>query len=204
MKEVIRKFKVFTFDELSETAKEVAKNDFLDDTCRIDDFYNFTVEELDLDFPNSDLDIQFSLNSCQGDGVNIHGNLNIMDCFNYAIKNHCSIDFNEKELKTALFYASGVGSVKLELNRYYCYCNVDSNDFYNDFIYDLENDYISNINKKVIVKMESFIKSLISGFCRDIEKNGYNFLYNIDDLEFAEIADCNNWLFYENGNLYIA
>ena len=82
MQQLIKIYNVYSYSELSNEAKEKAKEDYLNDYCRSEALTEIYMEDLKNIFPNSDLKIQWSLNGCQGDGVNIYGNLNINDIFN--------------------------------------------------------------------------------------------------------------------------
>ena len=72
MKTIKRKYNTYDFSELNESAKERARQWYLDDDMRSSDWENEIEQDLMTMFPNSDLHIQFSLNSCQGDGVKSH------------------------------------------------------------------------------------------------------------------------------------
>lgn len=83
MRKVIEEKTVYLFSELSEEAKEKVRNWYLESQ----DTYIFSEdceEELREIFPNSGLDVQYSLSYCQGDGFNIFGNLDIDDFIVYS------------------------------------------------------------------------------------------------------------------------
>ena len=63
MKEVTMGFNVYRFEELNEEAKEVVKQWYLDgqDSSNFNDILKY---ELDLFFPNSELNANYSLNYC--------------------------------------------------------------------------------------------------------------------------------------------
>lgn len=65
MKTIKRKYNTYDFSELNESAKERARQWYLDDDMRSSDWENEIEQDLMTMFPNSDLHIQFSLNSCQ-------------------------------------------------------------------------------------------------------------------------------------------
>lgn len=90
-------------------------------------------------------------------------------------------------------------TIKLQENRRYCYCIADRIDIVDDFICELENQNLKNINSCVLEKIENIVKKVITKLCSDYEDQGYDYLYNISDEEFDEIAENNGWLFYENG-----
>ena len=76
MVKFIKHVKVYPFSELSEEAKEEAKRWYLNDETRCNDLTLYYESDIGCIFPNSDLNVQWSLNSCQGDGVNIYGSVN--------------------------------------------------------------------------------------------------------------------------------
>ena len=109
MKVVTREYEVYSFEELDVEAKERVKSWYLDDEIRVDMLTETYEENLRLAFPNSDLKVQWSLSSCQGDGVNIFGTLNLEDAFKLPESNFYDfLDeykgyFTEKEKRTIKF-----------------------------------------------------------------------------------------------------
>lgn len=83
MKEVTMVFNVYRFEELNEKAKKVVKQWYLDGQDS-SDFNDILKSELDLFFPNSELNANYSLNYCQGDGVNIHGIISLKDVLEFS------------------------------------------------------------------------------------------------------------------------
>lgn len=76
MKEIIipeRRIYVYSYAELSEESKGTAKQFYLDGQ-EPETFQDIYEEDLKNLFPRSDLKIEFSLNGCQGDGLNIYRN----------------------------------------------------------------------------------------------------------------------------------
>ena len=82
MRTVTKRYNVYKYFELSEKAKEKAKQWYLDDDFRPQEFERIYTEDLWYLFANSELKLQFSLSHCQGDGLNIYGKLNLTDVFN--------------------------------------------------------------------------------------------------------------------------
>ena len=86
MKEITRIEKIYDFDELSDNAKETARREYLDHFRDADDYSTFCIDDLaNNHFPNSDLEVQFSLSSCQGDGFNIYGKMKLSDAIEYVM-----------------------------------------------------------------------------------------------------------------------
>ena len=110
---------IYTFNELSEKAKEKVRQDYLSDEFRTEIFSEDCMNRITELFPNSNLKIQFSLNGCQGDGFNIYGEISLTDLLE-NLKNK----FSSEELKILeqYFTESGIDSYTMAMNHYYCYC----------------------------------------------------------------------------------
>lgn len=211
MRTVTKTYHVYHFEELDEDGKEAAKQEYLNDPCRCDDFSDTLKYDLENLFPNSKLKAQFSLCSCQGDGVNIYGDLDIRDVFGLIEKNLAGDRFSflknyltEKEKKAVLFYFGQEGwTVELPVNREYAYCMADHLDFIWDLMDSLEMDGIAKVNKKALEKLHNMIVQVIKGLCRDYEKDGYEYYYEISDEDMQDLCEANEWEFYSDGSLYV-
>ena len=201
--------KVFQFSELSEDAKEEAKRWYLDDEFRCQELTNIIQEDVNYIFPNSELKVQWSLSSCQGDGVNLYGKLNLSDAFS-TTKRACAPELDwiqdflsKKELKTMEFYMDQYkAEVDLPVNRRYTYCMSDQIDLAEDFQYELENMGIRDVNISVLEKAEKMVKQIISQICMSYEKMGYAYLYEISDEDMEENCEANNYVFLEDGTWF--
>ena len=120
MREIIKKFNVYQYSELSDEAKAKVRSWYIDDPFRAEELTDMINEDLKNLFPNSELKVEWSLSSCQGDGVNVYGDLCFMDLVN-MVQNHLCGDnykafenfFSWKEIKTAKFYSEYCVEVKL-------------------------------------------------------------------------------------------
>ena len=79
MKIFKKRIEAFHYEELSQDAKETAKNWFLNDEIRSELCTDNIMEEVRTLFPKSELKIQYSVSGCQGDGANLYGTLCIRD-----------------------------------------------------------------------------------------------------------------------------
>lgn len=211
MEVVTRKYKVYNFSELSEDAKEKAKQWYLDDDFRPQEFENIYTEDLHYLFNNSDLKMQFSLSYCQGDGLNIYGKLDLMDVF-AAIKDtdHSGEQFkqykdlfSEHEQKTIEAYMEACGrEIELPYNRHYCYCVDDRVDFADEWIEILEYCRYKNIQIDTIRKMEKLVGMMFENLSATYEKYGYDYFYNADDEVVNEACEANGWRFLEDGTFF--
>lgn len=190
----------YTYTELSDTAKEAVKQWYCNDSSRNDSFYELIKEDLKNLFPNSKLDVAYSFGYCQGDGLNIHGELNLYDFIKIW-------DVTDKERRTMEFYLRYCPAAYTFSNDYRnCYSQkfIDLkyiDDVIDDFIYDLELWNLKNINRKLIGK---FYKQMINFFTwldEDFERLGYKYFDEPDDEEIEEYCAVNEYLFDEYGEV---
>lgn len=194
-------YTTYKYNELLQCAKEKVKYWYLQG--QEPQFFQESVEETCADLYNqTELKVQFSLSSCQGDGLNLYGDFDLIVALDYEeIKNQ----FTEKELKALKFYIEeSVGtSVKAKCNDRYCYHLDNFIEFAEDMIDDLEyqNSY-KNINKDLIFKFEKAIQKLLSKWCSEFEKNGYDYFYEISEEDLNELCECNEYEFLEDGSVF--
>lgn len=198
MKTITKVINLYNYDELSTEAKEKVKGFLFNDELRNDLFYESVIDELNSLFPHSNLNIQYSLGYCQGGGLNIYGSLRACD-----LLDKLSSNFNKKEFRRLEHYISeSLYLCSLPYNRRYCYCMANDIDVDDIIIGALEDASYKNIDYKLIKRFNVLIKNYISGLCKEYERRGYDYLYNISDEEAAEEAKMNEWLFTEDGVIY--
>lgn len=190
MKEIIIKKQVYTYNELNDEAKENAKREWLEIYHTSEGFYEIIKEFLKLNFPNSDLDTQFSLACCQGDGVNIYGALHLEDILNfkhdYYTLNNDYFKLVYKEFKTRKF----MEYIKLPYNNNYTYClskYLELPDYLDDDKFNPFKNYVIDVFEDI---------------CKEFEDLGYSFFYEINDNDFIEICKENEIYFYDNGSIF--
>lgn len=212
MEIITREYKVYDYSELSEDAKEKAKQWYLDDGSKPQEFKEIYEQDLWNIFPDSDLKLQFSLSCCQGDGLNIYGKLNVNDILNlpksgvYGDKFNDLLNyFTENEIRTIHRYSDECGmDIKLPKNNHYNYCCVDGIDLAGKWENYLWCANYENINKILLQKFEKYVITIIERLCADYEKYGYEFLYEVDDETMEEICEANEWKFLEDGSFFAA
>ena len=202
-------YEVYKYNELSDEAKEKAKQWYLE---RQEPFVfsEMVKEDLNCLFGKNSLDVQYSLSYCQGDGLNIYGEINAEDIFKCLEKHNGGTQLAEfenvltdKEKKTILHYAKECNSIKLPMNNRYCYSLADYIDIAEDWGYDLEcySGY-ENINLEVLVKFEQLVRNIFYKLCRSYEKWGYEYFYEISDEELEEMCEANGYEFLEDGTVF--
>ncbi len=209
---------LYEYNELSGEAKEKVRQWYLDDPARYDILSeDFTEQFVAYFFPDSNLQVQWSLNCCQGDGVNIYGELDLNDILNYiALWNPEEHSFynrafdprnllTAKERRRLLFYIGRSGrDAALSRNWHYTYCLADQLDFATEMIEDLEEEQIRDIDKDLIRRFREIVVMLIHSLCDEMEQYGYDFLYEVDDEEIADACAANDWTFLADGTFEVA
>ena len=180
MRTITTVVKLYTFDELSDNAKARVREQYLNsqDVESFTDGCKMYIDEL---LPNSNLDVQFSLNYCQGDGFNIYGEFSLIDLVNVL-----EDKFTEKEkrfLKWA-FEETGINSYKMPMNSYYCYCTAYMHDFTEDLFDALDYDGMRDIRKDTLEKMTREARSYIENLCKSFENDGYEYFYEKKSVFF--------------------
>lgn len=210
MKEVTMVFNVYRFEELNEEAKEVVKQWYLDgqDTNIFNDILK---SELELFFPNSDLNTNYTLNYCQGDGVNVHGIISLKDVLEFSTLLQLNEFypkmkevFTEKQIKTLNFYFKQISDSAIELPQTmgYCACSAVMAHVEATLIESLEYDKFRDINKKLIKKFEKFFIESLMILTKEFKERGYDFFYEISEEDLQEHCESNDYWFYENGEFY--
>lgn len=193
---ITKKINLYEYNELSEKAKERAKQNFLDAKCDIDgDIYGDMFTETAMEIIGSyfqftdGMEIQYSLSYCQDDGVNIYGK------------------FDLQNVEGMEWLKSEVDSFEMAKNRCYCYSLKSQTEtetveeIISEFEYASGNE-IKDWQVMEIRKMVETVFEKLEKAEREIEKYGYNFFYEVSDEEMAEDAEARGVLYLENGMEY--
>lgn len=221
MKEIIIKKTVFEFGELSKSAKEKAKGNYIYDEIIQQDIIDFMLDEFDNEVKKfedrfTELEIQYDFSCCQGSGLNIYGSIGAGDV--YTLAKNAKIFANE-ELNRFAFYSNYLPALILSENRNYSYSFKDIDrknlDIENDLIFNSE--YTSSIiNNKIDASIEDLMLSdidLISKVYQYVFDYFVNWEYELyentlndlmtapDDAAMAELSNNNDWYYYADGSL---
>lgn len=196
---VQRTYKVFSFSELSEIAKDKVRQWYLDDDLRTDIFTEDCLYRLGELFPNSDLKVEYSLGYCQGDGLNIYGDLRLDD-----VMEHIKDNFTEKELRFFNWVFREIADeYTMPANDWYHYCICDRHNYLEDVVWECENNCYKNIPYDLVEKFEKLTQDYMSELCGQLEQDGYKWFYEPDDDEIMDCCEANEWYFDEDGNYFI-
>ncbi len=197
-------YDVYTYDELSDEAKEKVKDWFLD-IRREDDggiFQDSCLETLNEVFPNSDVKVEYSLSYSQGDGFNTYGKLDVNDLLNvdlskYPLKDSKYITpLSDKDAIKAVCEKADVTSIDLPENRRYGYSMADRIEVVPD--YDVE---LTDEETALLSELEKFAQDVMGFLNSHFESSGYDYFYEATDEEVADWADVNEYEFTEDGKL---
>ena len=208
MRTVSVEYKIYKYNELDDSAKENVKQWYLDgqsadiftDDCKID------LENL---FGKNDLDVQYSLASCQGDGFNIYGPIDAESIFNCLENGNGGEQLEkfrdvmtDKEKKTILRYAKECGAINLPMNNRYCYSLAEYIDICDDWETTLAYADHKDIDANVLKKFEELVRDIFYTLCKAYEKLGYEFFYEIDEQDLEDFCEANEYEFMEDGTIY--
>lgn len=187
---------VYSYSELPEEAKETAKKDLFETITdvRNEDFYSCIKTDLSVLFPDSKLDVEYSLSYCQGDGLNIYGKMDLNNLFTFVC-DRSKTAYTEKEKRRLSFYCDYYNHCKLyemKSNRHYTYFVQNADDLYYDIMDILESDCLRDIDRKLIDKFCDDAVDALEKYCKELEDNGYEYLYKDDfnECELEWIDDC--------------
>ena len=148
MRTVSIDYDVYKYQELSEQAKEKAKEWYLEGKDA--GWFSDDCEEiLRCEFPNSKLEVQFSLSYSQGDGLNIYGSIDLLELWNKLDKSK----YTDKEKKFMEYVLKEYSMLyDMPQNWRYTYCMSSSWDFTENVVSDMEYANLRGIKYDVLEK----------------------------------------------------
>jgi len=186
------KVKVFKFDELSEESKEKAIEVWYssEDYCFLEDDILSELEFFDEEGIFSNVKLSYSLSWSQGDGLSFSSDIDLEKFIDkiYEVK------IPNWKKRALLTY---INKVTTKWNTgHYCSCH--------------ESDVTSELSGyDERERLECYFKSIFEHIqqyyldtCKQLEKYGYSVLeYRMDNKEFSENCECNDYEFYEDGKM---
>lgn len=189
---------LYSFDELSEAAKQVAiekrrqskyECDYLLE-CFSDDATGKIIEA-----GFEDPKLSYSLNNCQGDGLSFKASNYDKEKLIELFKKHLGPN-KEKTIDLILDYLSI--EIKGNTGNHYCYAS--KNDI--ELIFEYYNSEVPNI-EDIIAAVESDLKDIYMNLCDELEKQGYEEIeYQFSDECITEDIQANEYEFTEEGHVY--
>lgn len=199
-------YDVFTFDELSDQAKETAREKVRDRILQwrgdsSDVFTDSCVTTLNELFPNSDLNVQYSLSYCQGDGFNTSGKLKVDDLLNvdltaYPLNGSGIKPLEDKEAIKAACEKADVTSLDLPENRRYGYSMADRIEVVPYYEVELTDGETALLNE-----LEKFAQDVMGRINRQLEDDGYDWFYEVTDEDIQDEISSQELEFTEDGEI---
>lgn len=220
MRTVTETKEIYTYDELSDSAKENAKQYILENYHTPELFTDFIVNDLEIFFgintKHTNLDVEYSLNYSQGDGLNIYGTINVKTILDFmgsnvagALSEKYAGVLTDDEKETILkwrdeycdIHYNGIGIITIPRSpSNYCYCMADSIEFADDWATELY--YYGIEDTDILFTLEKAVQKLFGELCAMYKSWGYDYFYELSDFEMNEICDANNIEFDEYGSVY--
>ena len=199
-------YDVYTYDELSDQAKEKARERVKDRILQWRDgssdvFTDSCVTTLNELFPNSDLKVQYDLSYSQGDGFNTYGKLKATDLIDVDFEKYPLGGTNIKPLsdKNAIkdvCEKAGIFDITLENNLRYCYSLADRIELDRTYEDELSEDEI-----KLLDELETFAQDVMGHINSQLEDDGYNWFYEVTDEDIQEEISSQELEFTEDGEI---
>lgn len=187
---------VYSYEELNQRARDRVR-DFYLGSLDSDVFEEYCAEYLKKRFPCSRLRIEYSLNYCQGDGLNIYGELNLIDAFS-LVRNGFSVA-EQTEIAHLLVLYLGNYSMNRNPSRY-AYCVCDGHEYTENLIDQMEENHQCP-PFSLLRKFDRLVQNLMAYCCRELENAGYDFFHGAEDSDIVDWCEANNFEFYADGTL---
>ena len=186
---------LYKFNELSENAKNNAIENERNNENNVDLFFfsDMAKEQIFENGFKGNIEIQYSLNSCQGDGLSFN-------CDYYDKLNDLFVEILGTNKQKTIDCLINNCSFKLKsTNNHYCYASKRDLDF------ELDNYYVKSQNNidLVIDKVREKLENLYMNLCKDLENQGYKEIeYQNSDECITENLIIKDYDFTENGETY--
>lgn len=181
----------YKYNELTKEVQQNLKEKIVHSWGYMDDFHWKIQDMIENNFPNSDIKIQWSLNCCQGDGVNLYGVLDHRDAIEFIRK--MQPDKLEEDFIKIIKFCDI--DFKLPENPRYSYCYVSNVDVAIDMISEYEiitGEEPPEEWQAATKRFESVLIECIENLCEKIESYGYDYF----DTDYIDDEYASN--FYDN------
>jgi hypothetical protein len=191
MKTLVREIKAYQFNELSENAKDTAKQNYLTRNNTPEFFSEDLKMELSDKFGLSNLKTYFSLSYSQGDGLCLYGQISRSELFsNEKFKRIAFKNIHHKQIQSVYNVLERIDFIH---RSRYCYANsvkIESQD-------DMQTEKQEDIINEII----SNIKTWYSSFCNEWENRGYEYVYDISDEALTDGCQYRDYWFTHEGEI---
>lgn len=209
---------IYRYDELSDKAQDAVKEWLLQGRQETDVFSENCENDLESLFPYSDLDVQYSLSYCQGDGFNIVGKLDFRDMLPHMKGKKTSFlseflpIYSDKEIKTLKWLFEWIECEYIFSRSRFngsCYSCKDQDKSEIEYLVDeametLEYYHFKNIGNipKLLKRFYYDAFDCFEKLDKFYEDSGYAYFYEIDEETAQEVCEINDYMFFEDGSVY--
>lgn len=216
MRTVIETKEVYKYNELSDGAKEKAKEYILEHYRTPEDFSDMVKCDLENLFGvNNGLDFSYDFNYSQTDAFNIHGNIKaetILDFMDSDTAGELSKKYGSvlsdndknkirewcKEYRD--IHYNGIGIITLYQNYRVIYCMAEAINFADYWATELH--YYDIEDTDILFTFEKACRDLFTELCEMYNDWGCDYFFEVNDEEMIEFCDANDIEFYDDGTVY--
>lgn len=184
---------LYDFNELpTEDAKEKVRNWYQETNADAmqDVFIDSCMDTIKNEYGlKNGLNVAYSLNYCQGDGLCIHGTIHANDIDDKFFENVITKGLTKRQREIIYNELQQINFDRID--RMYSHANTVTI----DLISNSYNEKHFNAFNKATENVENWYKNI----CKKLENEGYEFFYNVSDEDINEFAIDNNIMFEENG-----
>ena len=210
---------VYEFSELSDDVKQQVRDWYLETYHTSDVFSDMVTEDLRNIFGQDvNLNVEYSLGYCQGDGFNVYGRVfwdTLLDFMGSDVAGELSkkyADVLTEDEKSMLrkwsdeysdIHYNGIGYVEIPRHDYdhYAYSLADSIEFAEDCSTELYY-YGVDDSTNILGRFEDACRSLFSDLNKMYEERGYDYFYEISDDDLNDELCGMGVEFLEDGEIY--
>lgn len=210
---------IYEFSELSDDVKQQVRDWYLATYHTSDIFSEMVEEDLKNIFgQDTNLKVEYSLEYCQGDGVNVYGRMHweaLIDFMGSNVAGELSEKYanvltnDEKDIlrkwsdEYSNIHYNGIGFVEIPRHNYdnYCYSLADSIEFAEDCSTELYY-YGVDDNTNILRTFEDACRSLFSDLNKMYEERGYDYFYEVSDDDLNDELCGMGMEFLEDGEIY--
>ena len=189
MKSLVKTITAYSFNELDEFARDKAKQSVLEKEHLPEFFSEDLRETLKTDFGLYHLNTYFSISSCQGDGLCLYGAITVSELFSNS--KFTKIAFNgihHKQIKSVYDVLQSIDFT--HTGSYYHSKSVKIE----SYEYDPTEKQMA-----IIEKVISNVTAWYFTFCKEWEKRGYAYFYEISDENMQWVCNAYDYMFTKDG-----
>lgn len=192
---ITKTYTLYTFGELSDDAKEVVREYYLEHVRDAQDLNDCFDSQLADIFPDSNINVEW----CYSDGLSLWGRFNL-----YELLDHLWVKLSDKAQRFLSWYFLYFGiddayEIPMPYKGHVVY---DNKCFTTPIVLSMEGAHMRGIPYDVLNEFDIDIREFISSLCADFYHAVQEYFDYVDDDEIISWCDANDLEFYSDGTLY--